>query len=148
MKSLSKIKLLGIKQEGKPKLSNKALFDAFFESLQEGDTYRLEITKISKIRTLKENNLFHAYVEIAADFFGIDFDICKDLLKKEILGTEKVLIGDYEQEVIKKTSNLTLDEFDKFITNLKEWLLERFDLRLPEAHEIEQYWKERIKNTK
>ena len=106
-------------------LSNKldvAKFDTYSERLKR-DGKKVELTEKRK-RTLSQNDTFHMWVAVFADFIGeTNFEECKSDIKRHLLGmreryskiTGKVEFEDFE------TSKMNTKEMSDFMDKFKIW---------------------------
>lgn len=98
------------------------------------------IKKWYRKRTLKQNNLYHAYISIMADYFGYSVDTMKSLVALKYLkqplqdneGNELVDIttGEILFE-LRGSKDLNTYEMVELCDNLREWSLSGWGIVLP-----------------
>lgn len=89
-------------------------------------------------RNLKQNNLFHLWMQVLGDELGYTSveDVKRDV-KRQILGTREVvnrLTGEITFEDF-QTSTMTKKQMADFMNKVKIWSLQEFQVLLP-------YWEE------
>ena len=117
-------------------LSNQfdlAKFKVYSEKLI-GKTCIVELTEKQKNRTIGQNDLFHKWIAVFADFIGEPSrENCKRDVKRYFLGMKEVVnrfTGEIEKDDY-KTSEMTVNELADFMNKFKIWADAEYGCYLP-----------------
>lgn len=106
-----------------------------------GRKLHLVIQRITKPRSLPQNSLYWAWVQILAEFTGTTINEMHEALKHELLPrTEKrnPITGEVTMVPI-STAGLSKVTFAEYLEKVQVLALEHFDIRLPPPND-EQSW--------
>jgi len=95
--------------------------------------------KEAKIRSTEENNYYWGVViEILSSEIGYPKDEMHEILKALFLQETKYLKthdGVVEAKISKSTSELTIAEFEDYLTKIREWAIMEFGILIPLPNE-------------
>lgn len=98
-----------------------------------GKEVEVTVKKPEKKRSQSENRYFHGIVlPILCDYFGYDAEEMKDALKMKFL-----LIESGKIPTVRKTSSLSTVEFEDFMTKVRQWAAQEWQVYIPLPNEIE-----------
>lgn len=96
-----------------------------------------------RLRSSPENRYLHGCVlPIIANFTGYTVDEVKELVKTMFLRREIMLrtkTGFKEVATVRGSSELTTAEFEKFMSDIRQWASRELGLWVPEPNETEAY---------
>lgn len=98
----------------------------------EGKDVTVRFARPVKVRSNNQNRLYWGvYLAALAEHTGHTPEELHDVLKAMFLPREFVTIGKLEIEVVKSTTKLTTDEFNKYLTQIEAWCNQELGIRLP-----------------
>lgn len=129
------MKFYGVKKEDKPKIFNSKDYSAFFDSLQNGEEFEITVTKVKDIRSHKMNNLYWWWLSIISDNSGYTKKELHNYFKEELLCEEKIV---NEKTILdcKSTSELTNQEYVKYLNEVNRIATQHFNCFLPDQDSI------------
>lgn len=114
-----------------PILTDKRLLD-FVGSFKEETYVTVSIKKTVSKRSVKQNRLWHLYINILSQELGYEHDEMHEICKFKFLKTEKVDENTGNVfEFIGSTAKLNKSEFSDLCERLIRWSALEFSIRLP-----------------
>lgn len=129
------MKFYGKKVDGKPKIINSKEYLEFFDSLQDGEEYELTVTKVKDIRSAKMNNLYWWWLSIISENSGYTRKELHNYFKEELLCEEKLVNNKIILEC-KSTSELTNQQYVKYLNEVNRIATQHFNCFLPDQDSI------------
>lgn len=107
----------------------------FMHSLK-GKEVEITISKWTHKRSHPQNNYYWGVVvKILRDHLGYNEEEMHDALRMKFLKQEEGLI-----DTVKSTTDLSSAEFEEYLTNVKKWAYEFFNLIIPEPNQSMEYY--------
>lgn len=127
--------------------AEKWVYSELRKAFADGDKVTVQISTRHKQRSIKQNNLLHAYIGILADEFGYDLDTMKELIRLKWL-KEPVcdLNGDEMVDTttgeimfrLRSTTELTTLEMAELTEEIRIWAIQGWNVILPLPEEQQE----------
>lgn len=124
MKAFGKIK------KGKIVFDNKTKFLSDVSEFHEGARIVIQVNEAQDVRSNQQNRLWWAWMQYIGDELGYNSTEINDILKYKFLMMDETIEGETHQ-VIKSTSTLTKEEFNKLTKDVYFWANDTFNINLP-----------------
>lgn len=133
-------------KNGKVFIDNRPYFDLWMQTL-ENKNFNLEVWQAGKKRSSPENRYFHSVIcqyigKLLYDLTGepeylVDKEKVKDLLKIKFLskGVVNPDTGEVIGTKVLKTSELTVQEMEEFMQNIRDWVSRDYGVVIPLPNE-------------
>lgn len=87
----------------------------YLRSLEYKKPYIVEIKQYKKSKTDNQRSWFHFLLNVISEETGYETEEVKELIKKRILGTRIITIGDSEVEVTESSEKANREDYSKLI---------------------------------
>ena len=124
MKAFGKIK------KGKIVFDDKAKFLNDVSEFHEGARVVMQVNEAQDVRSNQQNRLWWAWMQYIGDELGYNSTEINDILKYKFLMMDETIEGETHQ-IIKSTSTLTKEEFNKLTKDVYFWANDTFNINLP-----------------
>ena len=124
MKAFGKIK------KGKIVFDDKAKFLNDVSEFHEGARVVIQVNEAQDVRSNKQNKLWWVWMQYIGDELGYNSQEINDILKYKFLMMDETIEGETHQ-IIKSTSTLTKEEFNKLTKDVYFWANDTFNINLP-----------------
>ena len=124
-----------VDSEGKLKIRDRKGFDNYLLQFKEKDV-TIDVKKKKSKRSDEQNKFFHSWCNLLAEHLGYSKDEMKEILKFKFLKIEE--INDMTGEIFtytKSTAKLNKSEFADFCTEIQDWCMNMFKIKLPLPNE-------------
>lgn len=108
----------------------------FAQNINKEDDFILTIKKKKKTRTLQENKLIHVLIQMFVDeekklWNEYEFEEMKNIMKMALIWVKEIQLWEFVVQYPKKwTSDLTVEEWIRFIEKMIFSLNERYKLKI------------------
>ena len=128
-------RFIGKVSGGKLHLNDIDKYQSWINSL-EGKAVEVSVAKETTSRTEKQNKyLWGVVYTVISDYLGYTNDEVHELMKS-ILLKKHMEAGNKRYTVIRSTTDLSTDEFSKYIEDVKRWASKEFGLYVPESNQV------------
>ena len=124
MKAFGKIK------KGKIVFDDKAKFLNDVSEFHEGARVVIQVNEAQDVRSNQQNKLWWVWMQYIGDELGYNSQEINDILKYKFLMMDETIEGETHQ-IIKSTSTLTKEEFNKLTKDVYFWANDTFNINLP-----------------
>ncbi len=109
----------------------------YLRELKPGSNYIVEVKKNRAIRSMSQNKYYHAILNIIGISTGHTHEELHEAMKMKFNCKVIFFPKGGSQVVANSTANLDVMDFTGYINRVKNWALNEFDIKIPEAKDID-----------